>query len=38
MYSTFMERYRRFQPNGAERNVEFVFAPQHETTCDVILK
>jgi len=29
-----MERYRRFQPNGAERNVEFILAPQHRTSCD----
>jgi len=29
-----MERYRHFQPNGAERNVEFVLAPQHRTSYD----
>jgi len=34
MHSTLMERHRRFQLNGAERNVEFVVAPQHETSCD----
>jgi len=34
MYSILMERYGRFQPNGAERNVEFVYATQHKTPCD----
>ena len=24
----------RLQSNGAERNVEFVMAPQHRTSCD----
>jgi len=28
------KRYQRFQSNRAERNVEFVLAPQHETSCD----
>jgi len=29
-----MERYQRLQPNGAERNVEFVLAPQHRMSYD----
>jgi len=28
------ERYQRFQPKGAERNVEFVLTPQHRTSYD----
>jgi len=31
---TFRKGHRRLQSNGAERNVEFVLAPQHETSYD----
>jgi len=33
-YSILMKRYQRLQSNRAERNVEFVLAPQHETSYD----